>query len=320
MNMSNQRIEFHYHAQLKTADRAVEKELGGAKRRYLEGVSSGLKLDGHDERMTEKCIKRFQEQAKSGDVLLYAGKHGVNFFDDIGILIDSWVDSVGNWHTLYRLYDEQDGVGATTLEIVDKIWKQVNGLPPYSTPKQKGFSIEGDIPKNGIVSAVQAADGTVGNRVIDDVILDGVVLVNRPAYEDSIATAIYKALGESHPLAVKRHLTKSLTDKMQQDESREQYYRNYYKLQSAMEDEVRAIMKLDPAGRRPSLETLFSEYKNLMIQMLESNPDLYAESPSPEMIKVYRSADEAQYSVLNALQAELTKLAQLVKKPIEGAQ
>jgi hypothetical protein len=316
----NKSIEFHFHPySLEKGLHAVEKDMGdGRKRRYLKGVSSGLKTDGHEERMTQSCIKSFEAQARAGDIPLYAGKHGVNFFDDIGLLVDSEIEPNGDWLTTYRLYDESDGVGPMTLEIVDKIWKQVNGLPPYKAAKQKGFSIEGDIPDGGIASAVKDSQGNIGKRVINEVILDGVVLVNRPAYQDSIANAVYKALGESAPWAVKKSLQRSLQDHLAAEESKETYFRDYYRLQGAMDDEIRKVMALPEESRRPSLETLFSEFGTMMITLLETHPDVYAEQPDPDMIPAYKSADDAQYNVLIKLAAELQNLKKILDTPQKG--
>ena len=76
-----------------TSQYAIEKDVGtGLKRRYLKGVASGIAVDGHGERMTEKAINRMQEQANSGEVLLYADKHGVAYTEDIGKLVKAQID------------------------------------------------------------------------------------------------------------------------------------------------------------------------------------------------------------------------------------
>ena len=320
MGTVTKRIEFHFlpyseKNQLQT----VEKDEGGQKRRYLEGMSSGTKLDGHEERMTEDCIKSFMEQANAGDILLYSGKHGVDFADDIGILVNCQIEPNGDWRTRYRLYDESDGMDEATLGKVDKVWRQVAGLPPYTTPKQKGFSIEGDIPDGGIVSAVNDGQGNISHRVINSVILDGVVLVNRPAYQYSIASAIYKALGEVTPWSVKKNLSQSLQQKVDSEAGRDSYFRDYYQLQNAMDEETRKIMQLDPASRRASLDTLFGEYSGMMIALLERHPEVFAETPDSDMVPIYKSADDAQYGLLQKLSVELQRLKTLMENTTQGA-
>ena len=54
------RIPFHIHPyKFEQGLHAVEKadtSNGGVKRRYLVGITSGMKIDGHGERMTKACI------------------------------------------------------------------------------------------------------------------------------------------------------------------------------------------------------------------------------------------------------------------------
>lgn len=170
----SRRIRFKFHPlDFEKNLHAVEKSInGGQKRRYLMGVSSGEKLDGHGERMTQKCIKSFMDQANRGAILLYADRHDVNYTDDIGILSGARVLNDGDWETTFRLYDQEDGLGDNTIQKADKLWRQVNGLAPYPHPLQKGFSVEGYIPDDGIVEMSED-----GRRVMDNVVLDGVVVV-----------------------------------------------------------------------------------------------------------------------------------------------
>ena len=206
--MDSNKIAFHFHPfEYDSKSHVIEKSIDGVKKRYLKGVSSGIKIDGHGERMTEKCIKSFMDQANSGDVLLYPDIHGIKQSEDIGILTKASVSPIGDWETEYKLYDESDGVGQNKLEVIDTIWKQLNGIAPYSKPLQKGFSIEGFIPDAGVQMS------QTGKRVIDNVELDGVVLVPRPAYQDSVANAVYKALGELPPWQVNK-VQKNLNNKL----------------------------------------------------------------------------------------------------------
>lgn len=261
------KVEFHFHPYaMEKGLFAVEKDEGGRKRRYLEGVASGLQVDGHGERMTEACIRSFQRQASSGDVLLYEGLHGVNFVDDIGKLVGSSIDGEGNWHASFRLYDEIDGLGPMTIEKADKVWRQLNGLPPYTTPKQKGFSIEGEVPKGGLLTVDES-----GRRVMNDVTLDGVVLVNRPAYQDSIAHAVYKALGIPGPWKVRKELARGLMEAVEGADARDAYFRRHWVLNDALESQIVDIMVGPDDERRAQLETLFEEYSRLAIDDIMAN-------------------------------------------------
>ena len=255
---------------------AVEKDEGGVKRRYLEGIASGIQVDGHGERMTEKCIRSFQRQAESGDILLYEGLHGVNFVDDIGKLVKSWIDEMGNWRATFRLYDDQDGIGPVKMEKVDSVWAQLNGLPPYTKPKQKGFSIEGEVPEGGLVSADMA-----GRRVMDDVELEGVVLVNKPAFRDSVAHAVYKCIGVPMPHQVRKGLEKTLAEELEAADETELYYRRHFHLQDALDCKVREIMSGPDVERRGRLEDLFTEYSSLAVDDILSHQSAYSDSPEP---------------------------------------
>lgn len=263
---------------------AVEKNEGGQKRRYLTGISSGVKTDLHGENMTEKCIKSFHEQAESGDVLLFEGQHGVNLVDDIGKLTHSEITPSGDWFTEYRLYDELDGFqpGSVTLEKADKLWRQVNGLTPYTKPKQKGFSIEGEIPDNGILTI----DDT-GKRVMNEVQLDGVVVVPRPAYKDSVASSVYKALGMVPPdVAEKIHknISQRLHDKLDQAEMSNSFYQKKYMIEDELDQAIHELVSNDRHGTsREKLQILYQEYSDLMVSLILQNEGIFKNmNPSPD--------------------------------------
>ncbi len=272
----SKRIEFHFHPfNWDSHEHTIEKDDGGNRRKYMRGISSGIQQDLHGEKMTEKCIKSFHEQANSGDILLYEGKHGVNFVDDIGKLSKSEITPEGNWYTEYQLYDEADGFSASsvTLEKVEKLWKQVNGLPPYTKPRQQGFSIEGDIPDGGIVQMDMS-----GRRVIDDVALDGVLIVTRPAYKDSIATAVFKALGELFPeVAAKTHngFKERLSERVRQGEIKENFYQQKYLIEDELDKVVHEILTIGGEVSREKLQILFQEYSDLMINLILQNEEFF---------------------------------------------
>lgn len=290
---------------------AVEKADGGVKRRYLEGIASGVFVDGHGERMTPHCIESFQQQAKSGDILLFEGLHGVNFVDDIGMLVNSEITPNGEWHTSFRLYDEADGVGPNKLERVSDVWKQSCGLPPYSRPKMRGFSVEGDIPEGGIKEVDES-----GRRVMDDVVLDGVVLVNRPAYQASMAFAVYKALGLTPPWAVRKSLKGALESKMLAASERENYWQKYYQLQDALDSEIKRIVT-SQVEVDSQLEELFREYSSLAVELIRTYPQMYA---GQEVLPVAQDVQKSQsrvHSVLKVLESDMRLLIQLRKSKQE---
>jgi len=261
---------------------AVEKDEGGRKRRYLTGISSGIRKDLHGEHMTEACIKSFHEQAESGDILLYEGQHGVNFIDDLGLLAHSEITPTGDWYTEFRLYDELDGIGPVKLERADDLWKQTKGLPPYKKAKQKGFSIEGEIPDNGILTM----DGT-GKRVMNAVQLDGVVVVPRPAYKDSVATSVYKALGIVPPeVAEKIHkdLSQRLHEKLDQAEMSNSFYQKKYMIEDELDQAIHELVSNDRHGTsKEKLQILYQEYSDLMVNLILQNEGIFKNTnPSPD--------------------------------------
>ncbi len=282
------RISFHFHPREEGGTLwAVEKEENGVKRRYLEGVSSGLQVDGAGERMTEKAIEGFHNQAQSGDVLLYSGKHGVDFTDDVGKLVYSEIQPNGDWMTRYRLYDNGDGLGPATLEKCDKIWRQLNGLPPYRNARKKGFSVEGSIPEGGLLDV----DGS-GKRVMNNVELDGVLLVSKPAYTESVARAVYKALGLVMPGDMRRSLRAGLEREIVTKAVQDDYFSRCYAIQSALDEKVHVIMNMDSPEKADMLRTLFAEYSDLMVELiLRSEPVFQHETPAGGDLPVRRSVE-----------------------------
>lgn len=275
----------------------VEKaDNAGHKRRYLKGITSGIKTDGHGERMTKSCIDRMQVQANSGEILLYAGQHGVDHGEDLGRLVESTITPTGDWITLYRLYDEFDNVGPVKLEKADTLWKQVNGLPPYEKPLQKGFSIEGYIPESGIVEMSET-----GQRVIDAVDLDGVLVTPRPSYKSSFITAVYKALDELPPsreLIVSENIRGKLLNKIHDEQLKQSWYSKRFKLEDALNESIEEIVSQGIAVNN-KLKLLFDSYSQIMIDLiLEHNtvfvrpidqPDIPDDTGAVEVAKANRA-------------------------------
>lgn len=269
-------------------EHVIEKAENGVKRKYLRGVSSGIMTDGHGERMTIKAIEDMQEQGRSGNVLLYAGLHGVNFLDDLGILVDSEIVNKQDWLTTYRLFDEYDEMPAETVGRANTLWKQINGMKPYKKPCQKGFSIEGIVPEEAILDKEVLDDGSYQNRVIDKVLLDGVVVVNRPAYEDSFVTAVYKCLGELPPKAVERlhkDLRSTLNKKITEEMEERNFFQRHYQLNNALEEKISDIMKINDIRNRERLEILMDEYSNLLIDLILSNQSVFRQDDEIQMVE-----------------------------------
>ncbi len=292
------KIPFHIHPYLfEKKQHAVEKtDEKGRKRRYLYGISSGMKLDGVGERMTGRCVKGMQTQAESGEVLLYPGPHGVDTMNDIGRLVESQITPGGDWVTTYRLYDQHDGFnpGGEKLEKANTLWKQVNGLPPYEDPKQYGFSIEGYIPAGGILEM-----SDTGQRVIDWVDLDGVIVTPRPAYEDSFAKAVWKALDILPPqkkVIETENIKATFLSLIQDGERERNFYNESYRLENARDEMIEKIMSRG-IQVQDRLIIVFDEYRNAMIQLILEYRDVF-QRPNDQSLPEKGSVDVAKMQKL----------------------
>jgi len=286
--MLNNKISFHFHPyDFENKNHAVEKTEGdGQKRRYLEGIASGVKTDQHGERMTDKCIKSFMEQANSGDILLYPDVHGIRASEDIGILKEAKVLPGGDWWISSKLHDGKDGIGSHKSEIIETLWKQQCGLPPYTKPKQKGFSIEGLMPEGSILGGETDQAGNIKKRIIDNVVLDGVVLVPRPAYKDSISSAVYKALGELPPdfeKNVRKSVKEELQQKIKEEELRNKYYDKKWDVNDALESQIEKVMRRENDNRKEEqLRLIFEEYSTIMLKLIMESEELFVEDEDSE--------------------------------------
>jgi hypothetical protein len=290
--------------------RAVEKDVAGKKSRYLAGVASGLKEDAHGERVSERCIDSMCRQAESGDILLYADVHGVKESEDIGILENFKVLEDGDWYVEFRLYGEGDPVDDASIQKATKLWAQVNGLAPYSRPRRKGFSIEGEVPDDAIL--IQKKE-TLG--IIDDIILKGVVIVPEPAYENSVINAVYKALDVEPPARIRMNIQKRLAGVICKDKLA-RYDLDRYSIEDERDKMIAEVVK-EKSGEdlTKSLRDIFNEYTDLSVKMIAENPALVGDNEvSPVMASPYTEAefvedvDPQRMAMLTAIERQLETL------------
>jgi hypothetical protein len=272
--------------------RSIEKDADGKKRRYLAGIVSGLQEDAHGEHVTQRCIESMCRQADSGDILLYADKHDVAESDDIGIMTAFKVLENGDWYGEFRLYDESDGVDDASIQKANKLWAQVNGLPPYTRPRRKGFSIEGDIPDDAVLQEKKVDLG-----IIDDIILKGVVAVPEPAYQDSYIHSIYKAFNINPPWSIRKAIRKRLTGSIRKDKQA-RYDRDRYEIEEARDrmiaEAVKKYAENETEVLTKELKLLFTEYSDITIGLILDNPTLVGEYASPVMASPYMEAESAE--------------------------
>jgi hypothetical protein len=293
--------------------RSSEKDVDGKKSRYLAGAASGLKEDAHGERVTQGCIDSMCRQAESGDILLYADKHGISESEDIGIMDSFKVLENGDWYVEFRLYDESDALDDASIQKADKLWSQVNGLPPYTRPRQKGFSIEGEIPDDAILIDKKERLG-----IIDDIILTGVVAVPQPAYEDSVIHAIYKAFDVVPPWKIRKTIRKRMSDTIRKD-TQARYDRDRYEIEeerdSMIAETVKNFTENDAGILTNKLKMIFNEYDDLMIGLILDNPTLVGSDACPVMASPYMEAESAEdvdpkrMAMLEAVERRLEEIA-----------
>lgn len=286
---------------------AVEKSVGGVKRRYLCGIATGLKQDAHGERVTQNCIQSLVRQAQAGDVLLFPDVHGISESQDIGILTHFEVTPEGEWYVEFRLYDQDDPVDSAAKERADKLWRQVNGLPPYRKPRRKGFSIEGYIPEDRVLMDAKERLGK-----IDDMVLEGVVIVPQPAYQDSVIHAVYKALGETPPWQVKKGIRSRLVAAMVRKDVRGAYDRERWQIEAARDDMIAEAIREGADEER--LKSIFDEYRDLLVELIQNSaPALLYEGvqrSEPDEASPY-SAEPTKDELFRKLRAELKRWADL---------
>jgi hypothetical protein len=272
------RLRINYHPyEFKSGKHAIEKsDETGEKRRYLLAIASGPKWDAHEERMSESCIKSFHEQATTGQVLVYSDVHGIKFSEPIGPIVKSWIDKSDNWMVEVRLWDQidlQDGIAKNLVEKANMVWMMSKGIKPFK-PKQLGFSIEGIIPEDGVLK-----DETLDRRILNKIDLDGVVLVPRPAYYDSVAHAVSKALGEPTFYQSQKSIRKTLQDAMDEGEKKKSYWDERWALDRAFDDEIDRIMETPNIDKRQQLEILTNEHTTALINILIKHKDVWEEKP-----------------------------------------
>jgi hypothetical protein len=282
----------------------------GKKHRYLCGVASGTDVDKTGEIISAECIKDFHAQATTGNILLYADRHGVAYTEDIGILTKSEILPDGNWYVEFRLYDNTDGVGAGTLETIEKLWKQINGLPPYKRPMQKGFSIEGHAPDESI-----KINPLTKQKMYDYIKLIGAVVVPDPAYA-SVASAIYKSMEQTPPW-VNENIVNNFRENLNLDELENTYYKNHYKYQDKLEDQIEFIMTSGSVvDKKTTLQVLFSEYSILMIDLILQSKSIFEKRPSQaeDIRYLYETPVSKNVEVLKGLLSVADKLILSLQK------
>ena len=200
--------------------------------------------------------------------------HGKGATDDIGMLTNSKILEDGNWWIEARLYDENDNIGSYKLEKANDLWNQVNGIDPYAEAKQKGFSIE------GYLTDLEKIDATTGGRIINNMELDYMAVVPRPAYKDSIAHSVAKSLGAQTEWAIRKTISNKIEMKLNERKESENLNTEKWALESALGEVVDSIMSSDSLDKYTELNTTLDEFKNAHIKILMKYEDTFSSQDS----------------------------------------
>lgn len=267
-------------------------------RRYVYGISSGPKEDSHGTTATPETIKQFHEQAQSKNIKLFAhDEHESSSLLDIGILTGSKILDDGSWWTEFRLYDEDDPVDRESKEISNKLWLQLNGLPPYNHPEDFGFSIDG----RGKIMKVN------GREYLSDIDLDGVYVVKHPSYSESTV------------MAIQRHFS---SGQRYEGVSARQYFNDLWALQDEFIKSVEKHVKKHGRMAKDRIMRDGQSFISKMAEMASNNQQLFVEDEAvtAQKIKmVYRenvlAKDRLQRSdqSKNEIQIKKTRQEHLVK-------
>lgn len=246
----------------------VLKDSKGIEKKYIVGTSSGaLYRDAHNERMTERCVQGFQQQALSKTIFLIH-PHSDNLLENhIGILDaeKSHVNENNEWITYWRLWDTNDAGSIPTRNIEKAIdfYNQINGNPPYTKQTViKQLSIQGTLDETKDI--VMTSHG----RDIDWVELDAVSVVTKGAYPQdniTIAEKIFKQVDAMNKQTITIEKYSSLRDKVKESNSTSDFLVETAKLDEALKsllEEVALDNSLTPEMKEKECKRILGEYAN----------------------------------------------------------
>ena len=129
-----------------------------------------------------------------------------------------------------------------------------------------------------------------------------------------------KALGKPLSLELRRGLEQTLSEKIESDDVRDQYFRRHYALQNALDEEVRRIMGMPAQARTQSLEDLFAEYSDLSVKEILDHPEMYEpeEGEAPSGGVYLAKSMTSERVALRQLEAGLRILVSVKKSQNQG--
>ena len=246
----------------------LKKDSNGKERKYLYATSSGsLYRDAHNEKMTERCIKGFQEQAQTKTIYLLH-PHDENILaNHIGKLEgdQSYIDENGEWKTVFRFWDDEDlkhDIPSALVARAKDAWNSITGQGVYDGKPSalRQLSIQGLIDENKDI--IQATDGS-GGRNLDWIELSCISLVEKGAYPQENITPVEKVFKQLYDSG-KIQKKDTLLGKLIKEENMEEDFRNQLaRLEDKFNMKMHEILTdetLDPAMSKANADNLVNEY------------------------------------------------------------
>ncbi|MDR2193858.1 MAG: hypothetical protein LBP19_05245 [Treponema sp.] len=302
------------------------------KKRYLCGVATGLKQDVHGERMSGNCIRSIIRQSKEKDILLFPDEHGIRESEDIGILHNLKQLPNGDIYVEFRLYDDTDSVDARSIETANKLWAQSSGLPPYTRPREKGFSIEGYIPED----RKDLEDKRENEGIIDDMKVEGFVVVPEPAYENSVIQTVEKSKHTTKERNVAKKVQKSISpeeeDLIQNIDNEIKKLSELVKQHKSVEDD---IVEADDEGddvppeeehlddvekteeEEVEDESAFDDFEEEEVEKKKVKKSETARASAEEKIDTLTEEDERALQVLKSLMGSVRKARRVPEETVK---
>ncbi len=290
------------------------KAAGTTKRRYLVGVASGPEVDRHRQQMTAETIQNFHNSALTGQVLLYCKKHDVEMLSDVGILTKSEVDGNGEWVVEFRLFDELDeNIARDNLEMANQLWAKINGDAPYVQATESGFSIEAFGAKKM---------GLNGREEYHIKEIDRVLVVDKPAYANSVITPVEKEKNQNQGSDILRQRLE-VQQKKEEDESA--FYSKEWELTSAFKKEMELLARSGASNIAELIKDLATEYGQLMGELVIKHPDAFIDvdeevetvsDKAPDTDLAFSAFKEKVQKNLDEMSLGKSGVQNSVKKPV----
>jgi hypothetical protein len=147
-----------------------------------------------------------------------------------------------------------------------------------------------------------------GKRIIDDINLDGVVIVPKPAYKPSVANAVMKALDANNvsPFSAKLASVKSY----------ESDYMNRVRIQDAFEESLQEVMK---SKDEKAISRLFEDYRSAIVKTFNNDQILSMVNNQYDVRKSIVDELKIKYGVLSKMLSQKNVRKANMLSPDESA-